>query len=520
MRVTRSIGSSPATARRSGRLPHGGPAPARRRRIAASSTGELPHHHLRPARAGRSSPLGELADNSTASRARCRGAASLFRHRTVGGVRRLVGLDAGVELCESPIRHIAAPSSCAASFSAQSEIDWCPLRHPPGVSRGRGAPSPRRFRRRARYLLTAYYRRSPIPTGRPPAGGAQLDIYEGACSTLLRARTPSQAFGEDRMALAWRASRRILPPRDRRAGRRFYPLDRPHSRRFRRSCRAATNMVCPIGTADELARAWPEAAYAVVPDAGHFGDGAGNPRTARRGERAREAAELSRKRLRFRLARTRRLVRCWRPRRFWGLIDKNARDDAAGSTMADRGAGGWAILGRRGERAIDTVRTAMPKAVPAQATVTAPRAKGRRGRAATSPHSSRSASAFSTSAQQHRRPSLRRISLRPEAMILQTISRHGRHHERAFYGYGGFSRRHLPRHRWVLMPNARSGTRQRQMARISAHMPNSPGAEFALSLSMTARGSASLPPHLERRYRQENPGGGDGDRLLAALSIC
>jgi len=29
------------------------------------------------------------------------------------------------------------------------------------------------------------------------------------------------------------------------------------------------DMVCPIVTADELARAWPEAAYAVVPDAGH-----------------------------------------------------------------------------------------------------------------------------------------------------------------------------------------------------------------------------------------------------------
>ncbi|HYC13728.1 MAG TPA: prolyl aminopeptidase, partial [Stellaceae bacterium] len=26
---------------------------------------------------------------------------------------------------------------------------------------------------------------------------------------------------------------------------------------------------CPIVSADELARAWPEAAYEVVPDAGH-----------------------------------------------------------------------------------------------------------------------------------------------------------------------------------------------------------------------------------------------------------
>ena len=29
------------------------------------------------------------------------------------------------------------------------------------------------------------------------------------------------------------------------------------------------DMVCPIISADELARAWPEAEYNVVPDAGH-----------------------------------------------------------------------------------------------------------------------------------------------------------------------------------------------------------------------------------------------------------
>jgi proline iminopeptidase len=29
------------------------------------------------------------------------------------------------------------------------------------------------------------------------------------------------------------------------------------------------DVVCPIATADKLARAWPEARYVVVPDAGH-----------------------------------------------------------------------------------------------------------------------------------------------------------------------------------------------------------------------------------------------------------
>ena len=29
------------------------------------------------------------------------------------------------------------------------------------------------------------------------------------------------------------------------------------------------DMVCPVGSADELVRAWPEARYVIVPDAGH-----------------------------------------------------------------------------------------------------------------------------------------------------------------------------------------------------------------------------------------------------------
>jgi proline iminopeptidase len=29
------------------------------------------------------------------------------------------------------------------------------------------------------------------------------------------------------------------------------------------------DMVCPIVTADALARAWPEAKYVIIPDAGH-----------------------------------------------------------------------------------------------------------------------------------------------------------------------------------------------------------------------------------------------------------
>ena len=51
------------------------------------------------------------------------------------------------------------------------------------------------------------------------------------------------------------------------------------------------DVVCPVVTADALARAWPEAEYQIVPDAGHS---AMEP-----GTRARLLAALDRMRRRF-----------------------------------------------------------------------------------------------------------------------------------------------------------------------------------------------------------------------------
>src|SRR5712692_1201916 len=120
-------------------------------------------------------------------------------------------------------------------------------------------------------LLTAYYRRltDPDPAVHMPAARA-WSTYEGACSTLLPSPDTVAAFGEDRMALglarieAHYFRHNVIAPEDDLIGQihriRHIPAIIVQGR---------YDMVCPIVSADELARAWPEAEYLVVPDAGH-----------------------------------------------------------------------------------------------------------------------------------------------------------------------------------------------------------------------------------------------------------
>ncbi len=120
-------------------------------------------------------------------------------------------------------------------------------------------------------LLAAYYRRliDPDPRVHMPAARA-WSLYEGACSTLLPNPETVAAFGEDRLALglarieAHFFTHYLLRGDDdlvARVGRiRHLPASIVQGR---------YDMVCPIRSADELARAWPEASYVVVPDAGH-----------------------------------------------------------------------------------------------------------------------------------------------------------------------------------------------------------------------------------------------------------
>ncbi|HEX2113789.1 MAG TPA: prolyl aminopeptidase [Alphaproteobacteria bacterium] len=120
-------------------------------------------------------------------------------------------------------------------------------------------------------LLESYYRRliDPDPAVHMPAARA-WSVYEGACSTLLPSPETITAFGEDRMALGLA---RIEAHYFRHGI--FLPenslLDNVD--RVRRIpatiVQGRYDMVCPTVTADDLTRAWPEADYVIVPDAGH-----------------------------------------------------------------------------------------------------------------------------------------------------------------------------------------------------------------------------------------------------------
>ena len=127
------------------------------------------------------------------------------------------------------------------------------------------------FRSERRDLPASYSRRliHPDPAIHLPAARA-WSTYEGACSTLLPSPDTVNAFAEDRTALGlarieahYFRNGSFLSP----AGL-LGDVDRV------RGVAAVIvqgryDMVCPICTADDLARAWPEAEYVIVPDAGH-----------------------------------------------------------------------------------------------------------------------------------------------------------------------------------------------------------------------------------------------------------
>lgn len=121
-------------------------------------------------------------------------------------------------------------------------------------------------------LLSGYYKRliDPNPGAHIPAARAWTR-YEGACSTLLpNVETAAGPSVDDRMLTAlarieahYFVHRIFLPNND---------LLTKVNRLRRHPCwiiQGRYDMVCPIVTADDLARAWPEARYIVVPDAGH-----------------------------------------------------------------------------------------------------------------------------------------------------------------------------------------------------------------------------------------------------------
>ena len=120
-------------------------------------------------------------------------------------------------------------------------------------------------------LLHNYYRRlvDPDPAIHLPAAHA-WDRYEGACTTLLPAADPLSRFDSDVAALAiarieahYFVNQGFLAPGQ--------LLDGVESIRHLPCIivQGRYDIVCPPVTAHALARAWPDAEYVVVPDAGH-----------------------------------------------------------------------------------------------------------------------------------------------------------------------------------------------------------------------------------------------------------
>ena len=120
-------------------------------------------------------------------------------------------------------------------------------------------------------LLRHYHKRLMDPDSAVHMPAARRwSVYEGSCSTLLPSPETVAAFGDDRMALGLARMEAHYFVNDI-----FLPENSllANLARIRRLpaiiVQGRYDVVCPIVTADELHRAWPEATYVVVSDAGH-----------------------------------------------------------------------------------------------------------------------------------------------------------------------------------------------------------------------------------------------------------
>lgn len=222
--------------------------------------------------AGRSKPIGDLTNNTTAH---------LIDDMEV--LRRTLNIENwflfGGSWGSSLVLAyaIAHPERCRGLalrgifLCGQDEVDW--------FMTGMQRVFPEAWRRFATFLpeqergdiLTNYHRRliDPDPDVHLPAGRIWSQ-YEGACSTLLPSPDAGGSFGDPLKALGlarieahffvndlFMDENHLLNGVDRLKG---IPAVIVQGR---------YDMVCPIAAADSLARAWPEAEYVIVPDAGH-----------------------------------------------------------------------------------------------------------------------------------------------------------------------------------------------------------------------------------------------------------
>jgi proline iminopeptidase len=221
---------------------------------------------------GRSTPHGELADNTTphliadmeALRRELGIASWLVFGGSWGSTLALAYAEAHPECCRGLVLR-------GIFLCRTSEIDW--------FLYGIRALFPEVQRQLAEFipederhdLLTAYYRRlvDPDPAVHLPAAH-RWATFEASCSTLLPNPERVSAFDDDRTALSlsrieahYFVNNIFLPDNSLLAN-----VDRIRSIPAI-IVQGRYDAVCPIVSADELARAWPEARYVVVPDAGH-----------------------------------------------------------------------------------------------------------------------------------------------------------------------------------------------------------------------------------------------------------
>lgn len=222
--------------------------------------------------AGRSTPLGCLQSNTTPDLVE-----DLERLRKHLGIDRwmVFGGSWGSTLAIAYAEH--HPERCLALvlrgifLCRKSEIDW--------FLYGLRAIFPEAWRTFSGYvpeaergdLLMAYHRRlvDPDPAIHMPAARC-WSVYEGSCSTLLPNPALVADFASDRVALGLARIEAHYFVNDI-----FLPDDflLANARRLKDIPGAIVqgryDIVCPAVSADDLHRAWPEAEYTVVPDAGH-----------------------------------------------------------------------------------------------------------------------------------------------------------------------------------------------------------------------------------------------------------
>ncbi|WP_029012410.1 prolyl aminopeptidase [Niveispirillum irakense] len=222
--------------------------------------------------AGRSSPLGELRDNDIPHLV-----ADLEALRTLLGIERWMvfggswGSTLSIAYAQAHPGRVIGLVLRGIFLMQQHEIDW--------FLYGMRNIFPEAWNQFAAYipeaergdLLDAYWRRLTHENPSVRMQAARVwSMYEGACSTLLPSPELVAASGEDVHALglarieAHYFRNNMLNPEDK------LLRDVEKIRHIPAVIiQGRYDIVCPIATADALHRAWPEADYIVVSDAGH-----------------------------------------------------------------------------------------------------------------------------------------------------------------------------------------------------------------------------------------------------------